>query len=124
MKKFNDFSNNKKVKNTNQHLSDDITVLSKLEDGTYEKIKEPVNILQITGLVNEEEIEKIKENFTLDTSLRVRDVKVGDTLWLTALLERTSGQSINSQTMGVVQVRVVNVYTGLNKLNTLIKKNK
>ena len=99
-------------------LSDDITVLSKLEDGSYEKVNEPVNILQVTGMItDEEEIKKIAEAFTLDTSLTIRDVKRGQIIWLTALLERTSGSSINSQKLGVVKCRVVDYYFGLNKLN-------
>jgi hypothetical protein len=31
-------------------LSDDIIVLAKQENGTFKKIEEPVNILQVTGL--------------------------------------------------------------------------
>ena len=104
-------------------LSDDIVALSKKEDGTYEEIKEPISILQVTGLItDEEEIKKITEAFTLDTSLVVKDIKRGDILWLTALLEKTNTQSRNAQNWGVVKVRVVDYYWGLNKLNT-IKKN-
>ena len=99
-------------------LSDDVVVLSKLDDGTYEEIKEPINILQVTGLItDEEEIKKISEAFTLDTSLTIRDVKRGQILWLTCLLERTSGSTINSQKLGVVKCRVIDYYWGLNKLN-------
>jgi hypothetical protein len=99
-------------------LSDDIVALSKLEDGTYEEIKEPVSILQVTGMITDpEEIKQIEEAFTLDTSLAIKDIKRGDILWLTALLERTSGSSINSQKLGVVKVRVVDYFFGLNKLN-------
>ncbi len=105
-----------------KELSDDITVLSKLEDGSYEQIKEPINVLQVTGLItDEEEIKKITEAFTLDTSVVIKDIKRGDILYLTALLERTSGSSINSQKLGVVKVRVVDYYWGLSKLNTLPK---
>jgi hypothetical protein len=104
-------------------LSDDIIVLSKQEDGTFKKIEEPVNILQVTGLITDpEEIQQIEEAFTMDTSLVVKDIKRGDILWLTCLLEKTNTQSRNAQNWGVVQVRVVNYYWGLNKLNT-IKKN-
>ena len=106
-------------------LSDDITALSKLDDGTYEEIKEPITILQITGIITDEkELNKIEEAFTLDTSLSIKNVKIGQVIWLTALLERTSGSSINSQKLGVVCVRVVNFYFGLNKLNQVksIKK--
>ena len=103
-------------------LSDDIIVLAKLEDGTYEEIKEPVSILQVTGLITDpDEIKQIEEAFTMDTSLVVKDIKRGDILWLTALLEKTNSTSRNAQNWGVVKVRVVDYYWGLNKLNTINK---
>ena len=103
-------------------LSDDVVALSKIDDDTYEEIKEPVNILQVTGMVtDEEEIKKIKEAFTLDTSVVIKDIKRGDILWLTALLEKTTGAARNPQTWGVVKVRIVDYYWGLNKLQTLKK---
>lgn len=126
-KKFNDFKN-KEIKKFNktktyEPLSDDITILNKLDTGEYEEIKEPVEIVQITGMITDEEeikkLNKLDENFTLDTSLTIKDIKVGQIIWLTALLQRTSGSSINSQKLGVVQVRVVNFYYGLNKLNQI-----
>ena len=105
-----------------KELSDDITALSKLEDGSYEQIKEPVNVLQVTGLItDEEEIKKITEAFTLDTSVVIKNIKRGDILYLTALLEKANTQSRNAQTWGVVKVRIVDYYWGLNKLNTLPK---
>ena len=104
-------------------LSDDIVTLSKLDDGTYEEIKEPISILQVTGLITDpDEIKKIEEAFTLDTSVVVKDIKRGDILWLTCLLEKTNTQSRNAQNWGVLKVRIVDYYYGLNKLNT-IKKN-
>ena len=104
-------------------LSNDVTALSKLDDGTYEEIKEPISILQITGIITDEkELDKIEEAFTLDTSVVVKDIKRGDILWMTCLLEKTNTQGRNSQNWGVIQFRVVNFYWGLNKHNT-IKKN-
>jgi len=103
-------------------LSDDIVALSKLDDGTYEEIKEPITILQVTGLITDEkELSKIEEAFTLDTSLTIRGVERGQIIWLTALLERTSGSSINSQKLGVVKCRVVDYFYGLNKINQVKK---
>ena len=111
MKKFDEF----------KKLSDDIIAVSKNDDGSFEKITEPINVLQITGMVtDEEELKKIEEGFSLDTSLTIKDVKRGDILYLTALLERTSGSSINSQKLGVLKVRVVDYYLGLNKLNQVV----
>jgi len=113
----------KKIKKINdfEPLSNDITTFIKNDDGSLEKISEPINILQITGLITDEnEIKKIEEGFTLDTSITVKDIKRGDIIYLTALLERTSGSSINSQKMGVLKLRVIDYYIGLNKLNQVI----
>jgi hypothetical protein len=137
-KKFDEFiekDKEKELKKFNKDkeyepLSDEITAIAKLDTGEYEEIKEPVNITQITGVVTDpkeiKEIEKaVKENVTLDTSLVIKDVKRGDILWLTAILEKkTKTSSWNSQVLGVVKVRVVDYFYGLNKLNTIKNINK
>ncbi|MDY0270802.1 hypothetical protein [Trichloromonas sp.] len=115
IKKYKDFDGK-------DNLSKDIIILSKDENGNFEKIDEPVNILQITGIVTDkEDLKKIEEAFTLDTSVVVKDVKRGDILYLTCLLEKTSSSARNAQNWGILKVRVVEYYYGLNKLNTLIK---
>jgi len=126
--KFDDFKN-KEVKRFDktkeyQPLSDDVTTLAKLDTGEYEEIKGPVNIAQILGVVTDpeeiKEIEKaVKENVTLDTSIIVKDIKRGQILWLTALLEKSNTSSWNAQNIGVIKVRVVDYFYGLNKLRTL-----
>lgn len=131
IKKFNDFENNKLKKfnknGTYEPLSDDIIKMNNIvvkseDDENYEVVKEPVNVLQITGMITDpEEIKKIDEAFTLDTSVVIKDIKRGDILYLTALLEKTTTTSRNPQNWGVVKVRVVDYYWGLNKLNQLRK---
>ena len=121
--KFEDF---KKKQKENKPLSDDITVLSKLDSGEYEPIKGGVDILQIIGVINDEkEIESIEksidENFSLDTSITVKDIKRGDIIYLTALLQKTKGKSFNSQSLGVVKARIVDYYIGISKLNQIKK---
>jgi hypothetical protein len=67
-------------------------------------------------------IEKtIKENITLDTGMVIRDIKRGQILYLTALLEKAKTSSWNNQVLSVIKVRVVDYYYGLNKLRTLKK---
>ena len=126
--RFEDFKNKEvdKFNKTKEYkpLSDDITFLSKLDNGEYTPIKGEVNIIQVLGLVDNQSdidnIEKsIKENFTMDTSLVVKDIKRGDILYLTALLQKTN--SFNSQSIGVVKVRVVDFYKGVSKLNNIKK---
>jgi hypothetical protein len=131
IKKFNDFENKKQKKfnknGTYEPLSNDIITVNNIvvkseDDENYIEVKEPVNILQITGMITDpDEIKKIDEAFTLDTSVVIKDIKRGDILYLTALLEKTTTTSRNPQNWGVVKVRVVDYYWGLNKLNQLRK---
>lgn len=107
-------------------LSDDITILSKLDDGSFEPVDGDIEVLQITGMLSDDEVKNLelslKENLLMDTSLNIMDIKRGQILWLTALLQKkTTTQPFNSQTMGVVKVRVVDYFVGLNKLRTLKK---
>ena len=114
--RFSDFNEKKDI----QNLQDDMTLL-KDADG-YKKTKEPMELVQITGVItDEEEIKKIEENFMPDTKVSVSgDVKRGQTIWLTALLKK-AGTSYTNQTLGVIKVRVVDIYYGLSKLNNVMK---
>lgn len=127
-KKFDDFKEEEKKKfdktNSYEPLSNDIIALSKLDNGELVKIKGTVNITQITGVITDpseiKDIEDtIKEGFTMDTSLIIKDTKIGQKIWLTCILEKSGSHGINSQSMGVVECRVLNTYKGLSKLNML-----
>jgi len=126
--KFKDFKN-KKIKKFNKKqefdaLSDDIIAISKSDNGDYQKITEPVEIVQITGVVtDEEEIKKLNEVVggpVISTDLSLKQVKRGQLIWLTCLLQRPGSTAvINSQTMGVISARIVDIWYGLSKLSTL-----
>jgi hypothetical protein len=126
--KFDDFKKEKTKKfdkNKNfEPLSDDIIAISKNDKGEYKKIKEPVEITQITGMITDkEEIKKLDEvagGPVINTDLALKTAKRGDTIWLTALLQRPGSASVyNSQTLGVIKARIVDLYYGLSKLSTL-----
>jgi hypothetical protein len=120
-KEIKQFQKNKEY----DKLSDDIIAIRKLDNGNYEKMNEPVKILQITGIIKDEkEINKIENQLSesipggpvFNTDLQLKKVKRGDIVWVTALLERPGNTSWNSQTMGVLKCRIVDYYYGLNKL--------
>lgn len=114
IKKFKDFDIKDK-----SNLSDDI-LLIKTDDGKYTKIKEPITILQITGMITDiDEIKKIEESVSIDTSLTVKNIERGKILWLTCLLEKKGAKASNPQRMGVIKVRVVDYFYGLNKLDSI-----
>ena len=102
-----------------QNLSDDILIMT--DDKKYVKSKEPLELVQITGvLTDEEEIKKVEENFLPDTTVNVGEVKRGQIIWLTALL-KPPGLSYTTQQIGVIKTRVVDYYLGLSKLSQLKK---
>lgn len=119
-KKIEDFEKNDEY----QPLSDDIIAISKLDNGEYEKVKGPIEIVQITGvLTDEDEIKKLDEvagGPVINTDLSLKQVKRGDTIWLTAILQRPSTSAVyNSQTLSTIKVRIIDIYYGLSKLSTL-----
>jgi hypothetical protein len=123
-KEIKQFQKNKEY----DKLSDDIVAIRKLDNGNYEKMNEPVKILQITGIVKDEkEINKIENQLSesipggpvFNTDLQLKKVKRGDIVWVTALLERPGNTSWNSQTMGVLKCRIVDYYYCLNKLKNI-----
>ena len=125
-KKFSDFKN-KNVKSYNKNkefnqLSDDIVVLSKLDSGDYEEIKEPVEIVQITGIItDDDEIAKLDEasGTHINTDLSLKEVKRGQKIWITCLLKKPNSLALNSQSLGLIKVRIIDIFYGLSKLSTL-----
>jgi hypothetical protein len=107
-----------------EQLADDITFFQNI-DGEWEKADEPMELVQVTGvLTDEEEIQKIEEKLGMDLETQLfGEVKRGNIIWLTALLKRSgSSQSFNTpSTTGVVKCRVVDIYYGLNKLKEIVK---
>jgi len=126
--KFDNFKSNK-IKSFDKEqeyspLSDDIIALSKLDNGDYEKVIGPVEIVQITGVITDEnEIKKLDEiagGPVFSTDLGLKQVKRGDTIWITAFIQKPDTQSWTSQkSQSVLKCRIVDIYAGLNKLNTL-----
>ena len=126
--KFDDFKS-KKIKDFDkdkefQPLSDDIIAISKLDNGDYEKVRGPIEIVKVTGLItNEDEIKKLDEiagGPVFSTDLGVKQVKRGDTIWITAFIQKPGSQSwANQQSQATLKCRIVDIYMGLNKLNTL-----
>ena len=126
--KFDDFKS-KKIKNFDkskefQPLSDDIIAISKLDNGNYEKVKGPIEIVKITGVItDEDEIKKLDEiagGPVFSTDLGVKQVKRGDIIWITAFIQKPGTQSwTNQQSQATLKCRIVDIYMGLNKLNTL-----
>lgn len=98
-----------------QELADDITIFTQDND-KYEKIKEPVEVIQITGVLSAEEIDKVSETTMVPVNLTAA-TKRGDVIWLTALIKKPG--DYNSQSVAVIKARVVDIYQGLNALSRI-----
>ena len=104
------------------HLSDDINNIptidiEKIKSGEYE-IESVIDIfldpndsrLQESGIVG------------ITTDLTNKDVKRGDTVYITAMLRKTNSTSLSSPSIqAVLKLRVVDIYHGLSYLNKIIK---
>ena len=114
-----------KKKKTFDPLSSDIIALRELEDGSIEKVKGPIEILQITGAITEEDrIARLEESISggpvFNADLGVKEVKRGDVIWVTALAQRPGTASWNAQpSYHVLKCRIVDIFYGLNKLKTI-----
>lgn len=125
--KFDNFKS-KKIKNFEkdkefQPLSDDIITISKLDNGDYEKVKGPIKIVQVTGVItDEDEIKKLDEiagGPVLNTDISLKQVKRGQEIWITCLLQKPGSAVYNSQSLGCLRVRIIDIFYGLSKLSTL-----
>ena len=127
-KKFDEFKA-KKLKKFGkdkefQQLSDDIIAISKLDNGDYKKIDGPMEIVQVTGIIDDpEEIKKLDEvagGPVLNTDISLKQVKRGQEIWITCLLQKPSSSTVyNTQSYGVLKVRIIDIFYGLNKLNQM-----
>ncbi len=112
IKKFKEYSS----------LSDDIT--TDIFDMDGDKIKGPLEIESIIDIFTDpSKIPGIKEaaGVSLNTDLSVKEVKRGDSIWITALLRKPGTTSFNSPAVqGVIKLRVVDIYYGLQYLNKVI----
>jgi hypothetical protein len=127
--KFGQFKDRKLKSFDKEHeydgLSDDITIISKLDTGDYKKVTEPVEIVQVTGIItDEDEIKKLDEASgipPINVDLSLKEVKRGQEIWMTALLKKPGSSVFNNQSLGLIKVRIVDIYFGLSKLSSIMK---
>lgn len=97
-----------------EHLKDENEI------DKYEKEQE-VEIVQITGVISQEEAAKIDENFVVNAGdFSGKNIKRGDIIWLSCLMKKP-GTSFSANQQGVLKCRVSDIYLGLSKLNSLMK---
>lgn len=115
----------KLIREAMDNLSTDIIMLKPdtLEpiDGDVWEIDKIIDV--ITDPKDIEKYENAGSNVSMD--LTVKSVDVGQILWLTALLKpRNKSVAYPLGEMGVIKVKVMETFYGLNKLNQLQKAGK
>jgi hypothetical protein len=117
---------NEAKKNTDPQLSSDVTAV---KADTLEPLDmDEWEIDKIVDVMTDlEKIKKIEENSgaNVSTDLTMKNIKVGQKVYLTALLKpknRSTAYAIGE--MGVIVARVTDIFYGLNKLNQLKKSGK
>lgn len=120
MKKWKEFCEDSKQ----NELSDDIN--DKDLELSSENSKEDWEIQEILDIFRDPEDipQEVKESAVIgaNTDLTNKEVKRGDIIWMTALLKR-KGASMNSPSVtGVLELRVKDIFYGLQKLNSILKR--
>jgi hypothetical protein len=73
-------------------------------------------------LTDEDEIKKLDEiagGPVINTDLSLKQVKRGQEIWITALLQKPTSSVFNTQSIGLLKVRIIDIFYGLSKLSTL-----
>lgn len=128
MKKFSDVLNKKysidykEIKNKNKNNEEtDVTVLNDYinKELQNDKSDDKWEILKIIDISLDEP--KKYESIVINAELSNKTVKRGDIIYITALLHKKGSYYHQSQ-LGVIKVRVVDIYKTVHVLNSLLKK--
>lgn len=128
--KFDQFSESKKESSKDDEqdqLSNDVENVEmeidgvKVNNGDY-FIEDVLDVI----IPDEKEFGNVEENLNaigVHSDLTVRQAKRGDIIWVTALLRKKGTTSFTSPAVqGVLKVRIVDIYYGLQYLNKVINK--
>jgi hypothetical protein len=128
MKKFSDISDKNSSlefkKDKAKDLSNDI---DSLDDQLSDEVKSTIldgewqidSILSISSEAPTEDQIKSNEAIVINAELGKEPVKRGDFIYITALINKRGSSMVHQSQMGVIKVRVVEIYNTLMVLNQL-----
>jgi len=103
------------------NLSDDVEVFDVKDDKIKKVDLNEYEIVKVVDVLTKKQVEKIEEMQVLNLGTTMpKDIKRGDEMYLTVMLQpksKTSSYNV-SNTMGVVRVRVMDIFQGLNILKS------
>lgn len=130
MKSINNFNKflETKTKEDSDKLSSDIENVDmeiegeKVDNNDYE-IEEILDVI-IPSKEKEREYGNVDEStVSVHSDMTVKEAKRGDIIWVTALLRRRGTTSLTSPAVqGVLKVRIVDIFYGLQYLNKVLNK--
>ena len=92
-------------------------------ESDIEKLKGEYQIEEILDIFTDPNDIPVQEGaIGINTDLSVKEVKRGDTIWITALLRKTGHSFTSPAVQGVIKLRVVDIYYGLQYLNKVMNK--
>lgn len=130
MRKFSNISDKNSSlefkKDKTNNLSNDI---DSLDDQLSDEVKSTIldgewqidSILSISSEPPTEDQIKSNEAIVINAELGKEPVKRGDFIYITALINKRGSSMIHQSQMGVIKVRVVEIYNTLMVLNQLIR---
>jgi hypothetical protein len=116
MKKFTDLSDD--LLNTDLVLD-----IDSIKSGEY-YIDSIIDIIPET----DEDIDSNETSITesgiiaMNADLTTKPIKRGDTVWITALVKKKGASMASSGSHSVIKLRIVDIYPGLTKLNSILKE--
>jgi hypothetical protein len=107
-------------KNKMEPLTNDLEPIQDEVDKKQKSIKLKDNEWEIVSLVDITTDEpKIKEAVVLNADLGNTEVSRGDILYITAMLKKKDSKYYSQNVMGVIKVRVVDIFNSLSILNNI-----
>ena len=109
-----------------QELSDDIekTEVYEITDGEIKgKSKDKFEIESIIDVFADPKDIPLKESglVAMNADLTNKEVKRGDTVYVTAMIKKAGHSMSSPATQAVIKLRVIDIYHGLSYLNKIIK---
>jgi hypothetical protein len=119
MKKFTEINFKKDLNKDN--ISNDIENLdNQIEDSMHDNCKLDGE-WEISSIIDISTEQPVNEAIIINADLGNKNVKRGDEIYITALIHRKGDTAYHQQQMGVLKVRVVDIYNSLFILNSLRK---
>lgn len=123
LSKFNEFLNEDADERTvcfTGSSSDWDKIIKKAKDAGL-KFATSMDDWEINTVLDVSTESPVDESLVIQANLLNEPVKRGDTIYITAILNRPSNKKITANSIGVIQARITNIYSSVQTLNRIIQ---